>query len=52
MAGRPDRIHLVEDRRPPKPDVWVSEVRIKVRGRARARLLALIKRIGKRWREA
>jgi hypothetical protein len=50
MAERSDRIHLVEDRIPPKPDVWVSEVRIKLRGRDRARLLALIKRLGKRWR--
>jgi hypothetical protein len=54
MAERPDRIHLVEDRKPPKPDVWISEVRIKLRGRGRDRdrLLALIKRLGKRWREA
>jgi hypothetical protein len=52
MAERPGRIHLVEDRKPPKPDVWVSETRIKVRGRDRARLLALIRRLGRRWREA
>jgi hypothetical protein len=52
MAGRPDRIYLVEGRTPPKPDIWVSEVRVKLRGRDRARLLALIKRLGKRWREA
>jgi len=37
MAGRPKRIHFIEDRRPPKPDVWVSEVRVKLRGRDRAR---------------
>jgi hypothetical protein len=52
MAGRPDRIYLVEDKASPKPGVWISEVRIKVRGRDRARLLALIKRLGRRWREA
>jgi hypothetical protein len=51
MAGRPDRIHLVEDKTPPKPGVWVSEIRIKVRGRDRGRLMALIKRLGRRWRE-
>ena len=51
MARRPDRIHLVEDRRSPKPDVWISEVRVKLRGKDRARLLALIKKLGKRWRE-
>jgi hypothetical protein len=52
MAGRPEWIRLIEDKTPPKPDVWVSEVRVKLRGRDRARLLALIKRLGKRWREA
>jgi hypothetical protein len=52
MAGRPEWIRLIEDRRPPKPDVWVSEIRVKVRGRDRARLLALTKRLGRRWREA
>jgi hypothetical protein len=52
MAGKPEWIRLIEDRKPPKPDVWISEVRIKVRGRDRARLLALIKQLGKRWREA
>jgi hypothetical protein len=52
MAGRPKWIRLIEDRKPPKPDVWISEVKIKLRGRDRARLLALIKRLGKRWREA
>jgi hypothetical protein len=51
MAGKPDRIYLVEDRKPPRPDVWISEVRVKLRGRDRARLLALIKKLGKRWRE-
>jgi hypothetical protein len=51
MAGRPDRIYLVEDKTSPKPEVWVSEIRVKLRGRGRARLLALIKRLGKRWRE-
>jgi hypothetical protein len=52
MAGKPDRIYLVEDKTPPKPDVWVSEIRIRVRSRDRVRLLALIKRLGRRWREA
>jgi hypothetical protein len=52
MAGRPERIYLVEDRTPPKPDVWVSEIRVKLRGRDRARLLVLIRRLGRRWREA
>jgi hypothetical protein len=51
VAGRPERIHLIEDRKPPKPDVWVSEINIKLRGRDRATLLALIKRLGRRWRE-
>jgi hypothetical protein len=52
VARRPDRIYLVEDRKPPKPDVWISEIRVKVRGRDRAMLLGLIKRLRKRWREA
>lgn len=42
-------LELVEDKKPEKPDVWVSEIRVKLRGRDARRLVRLI-RGRKKWR--
>jgi hypothetical protein len=44
-------IHLVEDVKTKKHDVWPSEIRIKMRGRARADLMKVIRKLRKQWRE-
>ena len=43
-------LRLREDKQPPKHDIWVSEIRVKLRGRRKARLIRLIKG-RKRWKE-
>ncbi len=42
--------HAVEDWRPPKPDVWPSEIRIHYRGRTRAQIMRALARLRRRWK--
>ena len=46
------RLHLIEDKPKEKHDVWLSEIRIKLRGKERAQLMKLIAKLRKKWREA
>ena len=44
-------LHLIEDRKRWKHDVWPSEIRIKLRGRKKAAVIAFLLKFRRRWKE-
>ncbi|MCD6528770.1 hypothetical protein J7L06_00560 [Candidatus Bathyarchaeota archaeon] len=44
-------LHLIEDMKSWKHDVWPSEIRIKLRGRKKAAVIAFLLKFRRRWKE-